>query len=93
MDIRLSNLAMSKPILTYDGRVVEVFFDSMEGSSRRIHVGHIRTIALVPVSRGKEAFQLQISGEYMIVAVDVSASVAAQVGDVVAAVQRTIAGG
>jgi hypothetical protein len=72
IEAQLSIRSMSKPIVIFDGHVIEFFFDSQQGGNRRIHVGHIKSIEIVPVSHGKEKYSLQIKGDYELVVVDVS---------------------
>jgi len=79
---------MSRPIVIYDGHVIEFFFDDLTNGSRRVHVGHIKSIEILPVGRGKEKYQLQIKGEYMLVAIDVSEAVLPKAQEMVAAIQK-----
>jgi hypothetical protein len=72
----------------YDGHVIEFFFDDLTNGSRRVHVGHIKSIEILPVGRGKEKYQLQIKGEYMLVAIDVSEAVLPKAQEMVAAIQK-----
>lgn len=66
IEIQLSRNALSKPI---------VIFDEMTGGSPRIHIGHIRSIEIVPVGRGKEKYSLQIKGKYLLAVTDVSEAI------------------
>ena len=79
---------MSRPIVIFDGHVVEFFFDDLANDSRRVHVGHIKSIEIIPVGRGKEKYQLQIKGEYMLVAIDVSEAVLPKAQEMVVAIQK-----
>ena len=88
IELQLSTKAMSKPIVIFDGHVVEFFFDDLTNGSRRVHVGHIKSIEIIPVGRGKEKYQLQIKGEYMLVAIDVSEAVLPKAQEMVAAIQK-----
>jgi hypothetical protein len=88
IELQLSTHAMSKPIVIYDGHVIEFFFDDLTNGSRRVHVGHIKSIEILPVGRGKEKYQLQIKGEYMLVAIDVSEAVLPKAQEMVAAIQK-----
>jgi hypothetical protein len=72
----------------FDGHVVEFFFDDLTNDSRRVHVGHIKSIEIIPVGRGKEKYQLQIKGEYMLVAIDVSEAVLPKAQEMVVAIQK-----
>ncbi|HLO27487.1 MAG TPA: hypothetical protein VK249_00035 [Anaerolineales bacterium] len=72
IEAQLSIRSMLKPIVIFDGHVIEFFFDELQGGNRRMHVGHIKSVEIVPVSRGKEKYSLQIKGEYQLVVVDVS---------------------
>jgi len=85
IELQLSTHAMSRPIVIYDGHVIEFFFDDLTNGSRRVHVGHIKSIEILPVGRGKEKYQLQIKGEYMLVAIDVSEAVLPKAQEMVAA--------
>jgi len=78
IELQLSTHSMSKPIVIFDGHVIEFFFDDLTNGSRRVHVGHIKSIEIIPVSRGKEKYSLQMKGEYMLVAIDVSETVLAK---------------
>ncbi len=72
IEAQLSIRSMSRPIVIFDGQVIEFFFDELQGGSKRIHVGHIKSVEIIPVSHGKEKYSLQIKGEYQLVVVDVS---------------------
>ena len=88
IELQLSTKAMSKPIVIFDGHVIEFFFDDLTNGSRRVHVGHIKSMEILPVGRGKEKYQLQIKGEYMLVAIDVSEAVLPKAQEMVAAIQK-----
>jgi hypothetical protein len=88
IELQLSTKAMSKPIVIFDGHVIEFFFDDLTNGSRRVHIGHIKSIEILPVSRGKEKYSLQIKGEYMLVVLDVSEAVLAKAQEMVAAIQK-----
>lgn len=88
IELQLSTKAMSKPIVSFDGNVIEFFFDDLTNGGRRVHVGHIRSIEIIPVGRGKEKYQLLIKGEYMLMAVDVSETVLSKAQEMVAAIQQ-----
>ena len=91
IELQLSTKAMSKPILVFDGHVLEFFYDDLNHGSRRVHVGHIKSIEIIPVSRGKEKYSLQIKGEYMLVVTDVSEAVLPKAQELVAAIQQAMA--
>ncbi len=66
MQVKLSD---SIPvILAYDGQVLECFFD--EGSSKRIHISHIKSIKLDPQGQGKRLLTIQLKHEPMLLWVD-----------------------
>ena len=88
IELQLSTHSMSKPIVIFDGHVIEFFFDDLTNGSRRVHVGHVKSIEIMPVGRGKEKYQLQIKGEYMLVVIDVSEMVLAKAQEMVAAIQK-----
>ena len=88
IEAQLSIRSMSKPIMIFDGNVIEFFFDELQGGSRRIHVGHIKTIDIIPVSRGKEKYSLQVKGEYLLVVVDVSEEALPKAQELIAAIQQ-----
>jgi hypothetical protein len=88
IELQLSTKAMSKPIMIFDGHVIEFFFDDLTNGSRRVHIGHIKSIEILPVSRGKEKYSFQIKGEYMLVVLDVSEAVLAKAQEMVAAIQK-----
>ena len=88
IELQLSTRSMSRPIVIFDGHVIEFFFDDLTNGSRRVHVGHIKSIEIIPVGRGKEKYQLQIKGEYMLVAIDVSEAVLPKAQEIVAAIQK-----
>jgi hypothetical protein len=88
IELQLSTKAMSKPIMIFDGHVIEFFFDDLTNGSRRVHIGHIKSIEIFPVSRGKEKYSFQIKGEYMLVVLDVSEAVLAKAQEMVAAIQK-----
>ena len=88
IELQLSTHAMSKPILIFDGHVIELFFDDLREGSRRVHVGHIKSIEITPVSRGKEKYFLQIKGEYQLIAVDLREEILPQAEELIAAVKK-----
>ena len=88
IELQLSTHVMSKPIVIFDGHVIEFFFDDLTNGSRRVHVGHIKSIEIIPVGRGKEKYQLQIKGEYILVVIDVSETVLPKAQNMVAAIQK-----
>ena len=90
IELQLSTKAMSKPIVMFDGHVLEFFYDALEYGSRRVHIGHIKSIEIIPVGRGKEKYQLQIKGEYLLVVTDVSEAILPQAQEMVAAIQKAI---
>ena len=91
IELQLSTKAMSKPILVFDGRVLEFFYDDLREGSRRIHVRHIKSIEIIPVTRGKEKYSLQIKGEYMLSITDVSEEILPKAQELVAEVRNAIA--
>lgn len=88
IELQLSTHAMSRPIAIFDGHVLEIFYDDLTHGSRRVHVGHINSVELIPVSRGKEKYSLQIKGEYMLVVTDVSEAILPKAQELVAAVEK-----
>ena len=88
IEAQLSIRSMSKTIVIFDGHVIEFFFDSQQGGSRRVHVGHIQSIEIVPVSHGKEKYLLQIKGEYVLVVVDVSEEALPKVQELVRLIEE-----
>ena len=72
IEIHLTTRSMPRTIAVFDGGVLELFFDELRGGSRRIHVGHIKTIDLRPVTHGKEPYSLAIQCEFQLVVADVS---------------------
>ena len=88
IELQLSTKAMSKPIVSFDGHVIEFFFDDLTNGSRRVHVGHIKSIEIITVGRGKEKYQLQIKGEYMLVVVDVSEAALLKAQEMTIAIQK-----
>ena len=90
IELQLSTRAMSKPILVFDGHVLEFFYDDLNHGSRRVHVGHIKSIEIIPVSRGKEKYSLQIKGKYMLVVTDVSEVILPKAQELVTAIQQAI---
>ena len=90
IELQLSTKSMSKPIVVFDGHVIEFFYDDLNHGSRRVHVCHIKSIEIIPVSRGKEKYSLQIKGEYMLVITDVSEAVLPKAQELVAAIQQSM---
>jgi len=88
--VQMSTRSMLKPIVAFDGQVLEVFVDDLSGSGRRVHVGHMRSISLTQVSRGKEPYLLTVKCEYQILAVEVSAEALAAAQQLVVAVQAAM---
>src|SRR5215471_1119011 len=93
IEIQLTSRSMLKTIAVFDGHIVEFFFDELRGGSRRIHVGHIKTINLTPVAHGKEKHSLTIQCEYQMVAVDVSEAALPKSKELVAAIQSAVQAG
>jgi len=90
IELQLSTKSMSKPILIFDGHVLEFFYDALEYGSRRVHVGHIKSIEIIPVTRGKEKYSLQIKGDYMLSVTDVSEDILSKAQELVAEVQNVM---
>jgi len=90
IELQLSTKSMSKPILVFDGHMLEFFYDDLNHGSRRVHIGHIKSIETIPVSRGKEKYSLQIKGEYMLVITDVSEAVLPKAQEMVVAIQQAM---
>jgi hypothetical protein len=91
IELQLSTKSMSKPLVVFDGNVIEFFYDDLNHGSRRVHVCHIKSIEIIPVSRGKEKYSLQIKGEYMLVVTDVSEEILSKAQELVAEIQRAMA--
>jgi hypothetical protein len=91
IELQLSTGSMSKPIVLFDDHVIEFFFDDLSNGSRRVHVGHIKSIEIIPVGHGKEKYSLQIKGEYTLVMTDVSEAVLPKAQELVAAIQQAMA--
>jgi hypothetical protein len=91
IELQLSTHSMSKPIVIFHDHVVEFFYDDLTHGSRRVHIGHIKSIEIIPVSRGKEKYSLQIKGEYLLVVVDVSEAVLPKAQEMLAAIQEAMA--
>ncbi len=89
--LQLSTNAMSKPIVVFDGHVIEFFYDDLRNGSRRVHIGHIKSIEIIPVGRGKEKYSLQIKGEYVLVITDVNEAILPKARELVAAIQQAMA--
>ena len=90
IELQLSTKSMSKPVVVFDGHVIEFFYDDLNHGSRRVHVGHIKSIEIIPVSRGKEKYSLQIKGEYMLVVTDVSEAILPKAQELVTAIQQAM---
>ena len=88
IELQLSTHSMSKPIVIFDGHVIEFFFDDLTNASRRVHIGHIKSIEIIPVTRGKEKYSLQIKGEYMLIVIDVSETILPKAQEIVTAIQK-----
>ena len=90
IELQLSTNAMSKPIVVFDGHVIEFFYDDLTHGNRRVHVGHIKSIEIIPVARGKEKYSLQIKGDYMLIVTDVSEEAMPKAQALVANVQQVM---
>ncbi len=88
IEAQLSIRSMSKPIVIFDGHVIEFFFDELQGGNKRLHVGHIKSIEIVPVSHGKEKYSLQIKGDYQLAVVDVSEEALPKVQELVKLIEE-----
>jgi hypothetical protein len=93
IEVQLTSRSMLKTIAVFDGRVVEFFFDELKGGTRRIHVGHIRSLALAPAAHGKEPYSLTIQCEYQLAVVDVSEEALPRAKELVAAIQAAMKSG
>jgi hypothetical protein len=71
--------------------VIEFFFDELNGGTTRVHVGHIKSIEIAAVSRGKEKYALRINCQYQLVAVDVSEEALPKARELAAEVQTAMA--
>jgi hypothetical protein len=91
IELQLSTRSMSRPIAIFDGHVIEFFFDSLNADSTRVHVGHIKSIEIIPVSRGREKYSLQIKGDYKLVVEDVSEEALPLAQEMVAGIQKAMA--
>ena len=90
IEFQLSTKSMSRPIVVFDGHVLEFFYDDLRNDNRRMHVGHIKSIEIIPVSRGKEKYSLQIKGDYMLIVTDVSEEAMPKAQALVANVQQVM---
>lgn len=64
IEVQLSVLTMLKTIAVFAEHVVEFLFCELKGGSRRVHVGHVKSVEVAPVARAKEKYSLAIKGEY-----------------------------
>ena len=90
-EFQLSTNSMSKPIVTFDGHVIEFFYDDLRNGSRRVHVGHLKSAEIIPVSHGKEKYSLQMKGEYLLVVTDVSEAALPKARELLTAIQKAMA--
>ena len=90
IELQLSTHAMSKPIVLFDGHVIEFFYDDLNHGSRRVHIGHVKSIEIIPVGHGKEKYSLQIKGEYMLIVTDVSETVLPKAQEMVSAIRQAM---
>ncbi len=90
IELQLSTHSMSKPVVLFGGHVIEFFFDDLRNGNRRVHVGHIQSIEIIPVTHGKEKYSLQIKGEYTLIVTDVSETVLAKAQELVAAIRQAM---
>ena len=90
IEFQLSTKSMSRPIVVFDGHVLEFFYDDLRNDNRRMHVSHIKSIEIIPVSRGKEKYSLQIKGDYMLIVTDVSEEALPKAQALVANVQQVM---
>ncbi len=88
IEIQLSTRSVSKPIVQFDGHVIDFFFDSMDEPATRVHLAHIKSLEVVPVAHGKEKYALRINCEYKLVAVDVSEETFPSAQELVAAIHK-----
>ena len=91
IELQLSTNSISKPIVAFDGHVIEFFYDDLTHGSRRVHVGHIKSIEIIPVNRGKEKYSLQIKGEYLLIVADVSEAIFPKAQEMVTVIQQAMA--
>lgn len=57
IEVRLSNASLQKPILAFDGRVLEVFWVTSNEGSERYHAGHIQSIQLALNNKGRHILE------------------------------------
>lgn len=74
-------------IISFDGEVVELFDDYLE-DSRRVHVAHIKTIAVEPDRKGTPTISLTTGA--LIVRLPFEAELAGKVEGLVAAVRQAM---
>jgi chemotaxis methyl-accepting protein methylase len=91
IEVRLSTESILRPIALFDGHILEFFFDELNGGSRRVHIAHIKSIEIMPVSRGREKYSLQVHCEYQIVAVDVNEAALPKARELVIQVKQAMA--
>ena len=87
IEVQLTTRSMLKTIAVFDGHFVEFFFDELRGGSRRVHVGHIKSIDIAPAAHGKEKYALTIKCEYQLVVIDVAEEALEKTRELVAAIQ------
>jgi hypothetical protein len=90
IELQLSTRSVSKPIVVFDGHVIEFFYDDFSNGSRRMHIGHVKSIEIIPVNHGKEKHSLQIKGEYTLIVTDVSESVLPKAQELVATIRQAM---
>ncbi len=90
IELQLSTRSVSKPIVAFDGHVIEFFYDDFSNGSRRMHIGHIQSIEIVPASHGKEKYSLQIKGEYTLIVTDVGEAILPKAQELVTAVRQAM---
>jgi hypothetical protein len=88
IEVRLSPDSFEQTILTFDGRVLEVFHLTSDADSQRLHTGHIRSIELAPDRKGRQ--MLEIRTEYHKFREPVSDAALPKTRELVDAVQRAI---
>ena len=91
IELQLTSRSLLRTIALFDGRIVEFFFDELRGGSRRVHVGHIKTVDLAQVAHGKEKYSLTIHCEYQMIAVDVSEEALAGATQLLEAIRAAMA--
>jgi hypothetical protein len=77
---------LERSIISFDGRVIEAFSDSLE--AKRYHVAHVKTIDIPADKKGRQALRILMKGHGGIMTGELSPEAIQQAQQLVAEVEK-----